>query len=138
MGYKETDLNGELRVPQHNEGRVLHLECLGCEESKIAYDTFCSFFLSLLCQAIGMTEIRPPDMSAVEVENDPQKSGVTGTLQIAESHIAIHTWPENKATVVHLYTCKDRPELVEKTIAVSRFFLRSSDIRVRINQYLGP
>lgn len=32
--------------------------------------------------------------------------GVTGVLLLAESHIAVHTWPEHNHAVVELLTCK--------------------------------
>jgi len=39
---------------------------------------------------------------------EPQ--GVTGTVLLAESHIAIHTFPEHAAATFNLYCCRDRRE----------------------------
>jgi len=36
---------------------------------------------------------------------DPQ--GVTGFAMISESHISIHTWPENEMAVCDIFTCGD-------------------------------
>ena len=36
---------------------------------------------------------------------DPQ--GVTGLALLAESHISIHTWPENGYAAVDVFTCGD-------------------------------
>ena len=36
-------------------------------------------------------------------EFDPH--GVSGTVVIAESHLSIHTWPENGYVAVDIYTC---------------------------------
>jgi len=33
--------------------------------------------------------------------------GVSGVVVIAESHLAIHTWPEHKFAAVDLFTCGD-------------------------------
>ena len=33
--------------------------------------------------------------------------GVTGVVVIAESHFAIHTWPEHRFAAVDLFTCGD-------------------------------
>ena len=34
---------------------------------------------------------------------EPQ--GVTGTVLLAESHLAIHTWPENRFVTLDVYVC---------------------------------
>ena len=34
-----------------------------------------------------------------------QPAGVTGTVVLAESHLAVHTWPELRAVTVDLYVC---------------------------------
>jgi S-adenosylmethionine decarboxylase proenzyme len=34
-----------------------------------------------------------------------EPSGVTGTVVLAESHLAIHTWPELNALTVDVYVC---------------------------------
>ena len=39
---------------------------------------------------------------------DPQ--GVTGVAMLAESHISIHTWPENGMAVCDVFTCGEHTE----------------------------
>ncbi len=34
--------------------------------------------------------------------------GITGIVLLAESHIAIHTWPEFNYTAIDIYTCGDK------------------------------
>jgi len=34
-------------------------------------------------------------------------SGVSGVVVIAESHLAIHTWPERRYAAVDIFTCGD-------------------------------
>ncbi len=45
--------------------------------------------------------------------------GVSGVVNIAESHISIHTWPEYGYAAVDVFTCGDTvtPEGAAKTIA---------------------
>lgn len=45
--------------------------------------------------------------------------GVSGVVNIAESHISIHTWPEYKYAAVDVFTCGDsvEPEKAAKLIA---------------------
>ena len=33
------------------------------------------------------------------------KSGVTGAVLLAESHLAIHTWPERRSVTLDVYVC---------------------------------
>ena len=34
-----------------------------------------------------------------------QPSGVTGVVLLAESHVAVHTWPEQEAVTLDVYVC---------------------------------
>lgn len=34
--------------------------------------------------------------------------GLSGVVVIAESHLAVHTWPEHQAVCVDLFTCSDQ------------------------------
>jgi len=43
---------------------------------------------------------------------EPQ--GVTGTVLLAESHLAIHTWPENRFVTIDVYVCNLRHDNKEK------------------------
>ncbi len=36
---------------------------------------------------------------------DPALAGVTGVVLLAESHLAVHTWPEQKAVTLDVYVC---------------------------------
>jgi S-adenosylmethionine decarboxylase len=35
----------------------------------------------------------------------PHNSGITGVVLLAESHLAIHTWPELQAVTLDVYVC---------------------------------
>ena len=37
-----------------------------------------------------------------------QPAGVTGTVVLAESHLAIHTWPEDALVTLDVYVCNYR------------------------------
>jgi S-adenosylmethionine decarboxylase len=43
----------------------------------------------------------PPLTSALS--NEPQ--GITGVVLLAESHVAVHTWPERGAVTLDVYVC---------------------------------
>ncbi|MCC6868223.1 MAG: adenosylmethionine decarboxylase [Burkholderiales bacterium] len=46
--------------------------------------------------------------------------GVTGTVLLAESHIAIHTWPESGFVTVDVYVCNYTTDNTAKAHAVFR------------------
>ena len=42
--------------------------------------------------------------------------GVTGTVLLAESHLAIHTWPEEKFVTVDVYVCNYMQDNTQKAL----------------------
>ena len=47
-----------------------------------------------------------------------EKAGVTGTVVLAESHVAIHTWPETQAVTLDIYVCNFSRDNSERARAV--------------------
>jgi S-adenosylmethionine decarboxylase len=39
----------------------------------------------------------------------PGEGGVTGLIALTESHLACHTYPENRTATFNLYCCRARP-----------------------------
>jgi len=37
-----------------------------------------------------------------------QPQGITGIVLLAESHVAVHTWPEYNYVAIDIYTCGDK------------------------------
>jgi S-adenosylmethionine decarboxylase len=75
---------------------------------------------------IGMTKIMPPHVQKHLTPGDPSW-GVSGFVIIAESHIAIHTYPEIGFFAMDVFSCKDFD--VEKAVgfATKRFSLTRYD-----------
>lgn len=79
-------------------GRHLIAEYYGCD-SRVLDDV----------QTIRSTMLRAADAVGATVMGEtfhafvPQ--GVSGSVVIAESHLSIHTWPENGYVAVDIYTC---------------------------------
>ena len=46
-------------------------------------------------------------------------AGNTGVLMLAESHISIHTWPEDNYAAIDIFVCSDK-ESIENAISVLR------------------
>lgn len=54
---------------------------------------------------------------------DGSPAGVTGVLLLAESHVAIHTWPERGLVTLDIYVCNvrdDRSPAAERLLEVLR------------------
>ncbi len=50
--------------------------------------------------------------------NDGSAAGFTGTLLLAESHIAIHTWPEREAVTLDVYVCNFEKDNSAKAVCI--------------------
>jgi S-adenosylmethionine decarboxylase proenzyme len=60
--------------------------------------------------------------------------GVSGVVVIAESHLAVHTWPEYRFASVDLYTCGDSCDpMIAYTVLKSKLKAGSADIQ-KINR----
>jgi len=55
------------------------------------------------CRAAGLTPLGVHFFQFVHA--DGAKAGVTGTVVLAESHLAIHTWPETGDVTLDVYVC---------------------------------
>lgn len=57
--------------------------------------------------------------------------GVSGVVVIAESHLAIHTWPEYGYASVDLYTCGDTIDpMVAYDVLKAKFKAKMADMQV--------
>ena len=54
---------------------------------------------------------------------EPQ--GVTGTVLLAESHLAIHTWPERDSATLDVYVCNFTGDNTSKAEAVYKRLLQA-------------
>lgn len=55
------------------------------------------------CAQAGLTPLGAYFYQFVQENGD--KAGVTGTVVLAESHLAIHTWPETGNVTLDVYVC---------------------------------
>lgn len=68
-----------------------------------------------LTEAAGLTVVGEKWVTFPEYQGQP--GGVTGMLLLAESHLAIHTWPERSDVTLDIYVCNfstDNSDKVEK------------------------
>jgi S-adenosylmethionine decarboxylase len=84
-------------------GKQILVEFYDCDQSKINDVTYVE---NSLIQATK-------DASATIISHNFHKFspyGVSGVVVIAESHVAIHTWPEYNYAAVDIFTCGDTIE----------------------------
>lgn len=79
-------------------GRHLVAEFYGCDTEKLNTEAVIKQAMFDAAQAVKATIV-----GSVFHRFDPQ--GVSGTIVISESHLSIHTWPENGYAAVDIYTC---------------------------------
>ncbi|MFQ5858319.1 MAG: adenosylmethionine decarboxylase [Anaerolineae bacterium] len=59
-----------------------------------------------------------------------QPFGVSGVVLIAESHISVHTWPENGFVAVDIFTCGEM--LPQVAIDIMRKDFRAKEATVKV------
>jgi S-adenosylmethionine decarboxylase len=103
-------------------GPHLILEAYDSPRSKLASVGHIYRTLDEFPEVIGMTKIMPPHVQKYLAPGDP-KWGVSGFVIIAESHIAIHTYPESGFFALDVFSCKefDIDKAVEFAIKKFRF-----------------
>lgn len=65
---------------------------------------------------------------------EPAGSGVTGVVLLAESHLAVHTWPELGAVTVDVYVCNfgaDNSDKARQLLALLQAALAPQQARVQ-------
>jgi S-adenosylmethionine decarboxylase proenzyme len=102
----------------------LHLiaDLLGCAPASPMRDEAA---LAALCRreaaAAGLTVVG--ELFHPFTHDDGTRAGVTGVLLLAESHVAIHTWPERGLVTLDVYVCNvndDRSAGAERLLAALR------------------
>jgi S-adenosylmethionine decarboxylase proenzyme len=76
------------------------LELHGCDPALLRDSQALKPILSAAVRAGGGTIV-------TEMFHDFSPHGVTGVIVISESHVAIHTWPENAFAAADIFSCGD-------------------------------
>jgi len=78
-------------------GKTVRIVLRGCETG-LSDASFIEWAIASLCEHLGMTPVGPPVMREIP-------PGLSCVLVIAESHIAVHTWPETSSVRVVIDCC---------------------------------
>jgi spermidine synthase len=87
------------------KGLHLTADCFECEGSTALFlnAQLLRDHVTAITQASGLTIVGEKFFPFSNPDGSP--AGVTGTLLLAESHVAIHTWPERRAVTLDVYVC---------------------------------
>jgi S-adenosylmethionine decarboxylase len=78
---------------------------------------------------MGMTKIAPPTVVRYR-GSKPEDWGVSGFVMIAESHIALHTFPERRLIWADIFSCKDFDAAPVVDDMRRRFGLREMQVNI--------
>ena len=85
----------------------------------------------------GLTAVQDLFYQFEPAENEDE-GGVTGTVLLAESHLAIHTWPELSAVTLDVYVCNfstdNRSKAQQLLESVIGLFKPTSALRQQIKR----
>ena len=85
-------------------GRHILAEFGGCDASRLADLALVQASMLAAVQASGATIVTH---SFHHFAGQDGGAGVSGAVIIAESHLAIHTWPEHRFAALDFFTCGD-------------------------------
>tara|TARA_B100000029_G_scaffold73282_1_gene65115 strand:- start:2547 stop:3038 length:492 start_codon:yes stop_codon:yes gene_type:complete len=105
-------------------GKHCILELYECDQLKLNDEAFLRTTITIAAKIAGATLL-----NLITHRFEPK--GITGLALLAESHISIHTWPENGYAAVDVFTCGDHTmperacEIFRKELSAQHFSLRS-------------
>ncbi len=74
------------------------------------------------CQSVGLT-VLGEHFYQFDGANAQQDGGTTGAVVLAESHLAIHTWPERNGATLDVYVCNFTADNTAKAEALFKIIV---------------
>lgn len=98
---------GSALLPHYSTSfaRQFIFDCYHCSQAKLGSEEFVKETINGIVKILGMRKISETLALCHEAEK-PEDSGVTGFVIIAESHIAIHTYPKKSLAKVDVVSCR--------------------------------
>ena len=88
-------------------GLHVTIDASGCNKRKLASVTLVYDILNKLPEKIGMTKMTLPYVVKWMDKFSEGTEGVSGFVMIAESHISIHTFPDQDYVFMDIFSCKE-------------------------------
>lgn len=83
------------------------IDASGCNKRKLASVTLVYDILNKLPDRIGMTKMTLPYVVKWFDKFSQGTEGISGFVMIAESHISIHTFPDQDYVFMDIFSCKE-------------------------------
>lgn len=112
------------------DGTHLMLDTFGCDKKALANTELIQKFLNELPEALGMKKLIAPYLVAYPGGDSWDRGGITAIMLIAESHISIHTFPQDGFFTADVYSCK--PFDVQKALDLFREYFKGKDEKIKI------
>ena len=107
----------------------LTIDGLDCNRDRLTDEKLVRDFLDQFPEKIGMHKISEPH--AFEYHGDkPEDWGVSGFVLIAESHIAVHTFPEHQQVWVDIFSCKGFETTPSVQMVVDTFAIGKTQVHL--------
>jgi S-adenosylmethionine decarboxylase len=81
------------------------VEAFGCDARRLTEPAALAALVDDMVAALALTPVAP-----AQWHRFPHPGGVTGLLLLAESHLALHTFPEHGSLCLNLFCCRPRPQ----------------------------
>ncbi|MBI2650038.1 adenosylmethionine decarboxylase [Candidatus Woesearchaeota archaeon] len=88
-------------------GLHVTIDASGCNKRKLSSVTLVYDILNKLPDKIGMTKMTLPYVVKWLDKFAHGTEGISGFVMIAESHISIHTFPDQDYVFMDIFSCKD-------------------------------
>lgn len=99
------------KSPQCHFGEHLTIDGYGGDPAKLDEKELVLVCLDELPQLLGMSKLADPQVYFAPDNGGKDPGGWSGIVVVAESHIAIHTFPARRFVSIDVYSCKNGMDL---------------------------
>ena len=92
-------------APTRGDGVEWVVEAFGCDGARLRDPVALGALVGEMIAALALQPVAAPLWHGF-----PGAGGVTGLVLLAESHLALHTFPEHESLCLNLFCCTPRPE----------------------------
>jgi S-adenosylmethionine decarboxylase len=99
------------------------LDGYGCDPVRLGSEKFVREFLDEFPENIGMTKLMSPYVSRYGGA-ERGNLGLSGFVLIAESHVSVHTFPDERCVSIDIFSCKSFDTAAAEREIVEKFGIR--------------